>query len=142
MDANIPLVSSDPSDPFGRRPKNMNAKSIAPVFQVADLDASLKHYKEVLGFSEDFRVGDYAGLKLGQVALHLSKHGAGEYAKPVGGSIAYIFCDDVDGYFEQVKQKGAAIKYAPNDACYGMREFMLADLDGHHIAFACEIQKG
>jgi uncharacterized glyoxalase superfamily protein PhnB len=120
----------------------MNAKSIAPVFQVADLDAALKHYKEVLGFSEDFRVGDYAGVKLGQAALHLSKHGAGEYAKPVGGSIAYIFCDDVDDYFEKVKQNGAAIKCPPNDAHYGMREFMLADFDGHHLAFGCEIPKG
>jgi uncharacterized glyoxalase superfamily protein PhnB len=120
----------------------MNTHSIAPVFQVADLDAALKHYKEVLGFSDDFRVGDYAGVKLGNVALHLSKHGAGEYAKPVGGSIAYVFCDDVDGYFREVKQKGATIKYAPGDTSYGMREFMLADLDGHHLAFGCEVKKG
>ncbi|HEY8994121.1 MAG TPA: VOC family protein [Lacunisphaera sp.] len=119
----------------------MNPHGIAPVFQVADLDAALRHYKEVLGFSEDFRVGDYAGVKLGQVSLHLSKHGTGEYAKPVGGSIAYVFCDDIDGYFDKVKQKGATIKYPPNDAPYGMREFMLADLDGHHLAFGCEIKK-
>jgi uncharacterized glyoxalase superfamily protein PhnB len=120
----------------------MNTHSIAPVFQVADIDAAMKYYKEVLGFSEDFRVGDYAGVMLGKVALHLSKHGAGEYAKPVGGSIAYVFCDEVDGYFREVEQKGATIKYPPHDTNYGMREFMLADLDGHHLAFACETKQG
>ena len=120
----------------------MNTESVAPVLQVADLDAALKHYKEVLGFSEDFRVGDYAGVKLGKVALHLSKHGTGEYAKPIGGSVAYIFCDEVDGYFGEVKRKGAKMKFPPHDTDYGMREFMLADLDGHHLAFGCDIKKG
>ena len=33
----------------------MNMHNIAPVFQVADIEAALKHHKEVL-FSEDFRV--------------------------------------------------------------------------------------
>jgi uncharacterized glyoxalase superfamily protein PhnB len=118
----------------------MNTESVAPVFQVADIDAALKHYTEVLGFSEDFCVGDYAGVKLGKVAVHLSKHGTGEYAKPIGGSIAYIFCDDVDGYFAEIKKKGAKVKYPPQNASYGMREFMVADLDGHHLAFGCDVK--
>ncbi|HZP59764.1 MAG TPA: VOC family protein [Opitutaceae bacterium] len=120
----------------------MNTHNIAPVLQVADVDAALKHYKEVLGFSEEFRVGDYAGVKLGKIALHLSKHAPGEYAKPVGGSVAYVFCDEIDGYFREVKQKGATIKYPPRDMPYGMREFMLEDLDGHHLAFGCDLKKG
>ena len=119
----------------------MNAQTITPVFQVTDIDAALAHYKEVLGFSEYFRVGDYVGVKLGKTALHLSKHGAGEFAKPVGGSIAYVFCDEVDGYFCEVKRKGAKIKFPPHDTDYGMREFMLADLDGHHLAFGSDIEK-
>lgn len=120
----------------------MNPENAAPVFQVADVDHALKYYKEVLGFSEDFRFGDYAGVKIGKVAVHLSKHGLGDYAKPIGGSIAYVFCDEVDSYFREVKEKGATIKYPPQDTEYGMREFMLADLDGHHLAFGCEIKKG
>jgi uncharacterized glyoxalase superfamily protein PhnB len=120
----------------------MHTHHIAPVFQVADLDAALKHYRDVLGFTEKFRVGDYAGVALGDVALHLSKHGAGEYAKPVGGSVACVFCDEVDDYFDQVKQRGAKIKYPPQDTYYRMREFMMADLDRHHLVFGCEAKKG
>lgn len=118
----------------------MKAHTVAPVFQVSDVDAALAHYKEVLGFSEDFRVDDYAGVRLDKMALHLTKHRSGEFAKPVGGSIAYVFCDEVDDYFREVKRKGAKIKYPPHDTDYGMREFMLADLDGHHLAFGCDIK--
>lgn len=116
----------------------MNTQTAAPVFQVASVDLALKHSKEILGFEEDFRVGDYAGVKLGKIAVHLSKHGPGEYAKPIGGSIVYIFCDEVDGYHAEIEKKGARVKYPPQGTHYGMREFMVTDLDGHHVAFGCE----
>ena len=50
----------------------MKAQSAAPVFHVSNLDTALKYYKDVLGFREDFRFGQYAGVKLGEFALHLS----------------------------------------------------------------------
>jgi uncharacterized glyoxalase superfamily protein PhnB len=119
----------------------MITKTAAPVFQVASVDAALQHYTEVLGFEEDFRVGEYAGVKLGGIHVHLSKHVGGEYAKPIGGSIVYVFCDEVDSYYAEVQKKGARVKYPPHATSYGMREFMVADLDGHHLAFGCETQK-
>ena len=119
----------------------MITQTAAPVFQVDNVDAALKHYKDVLGFEEDFRVGDYAGVKHGKIGVHLSKHGEGEYAKPIGGGIVYVFCDEVDSYYAETKKKGANIKYPPQDTPYGMREFMVADLDGHHLAFGCESKK-
>ena len=120
----------------------MNTYTAAPVFQVADVASALTYYTQVLGFEEDFNTGDYAGVKLGKIAVHLSKHReGGEYAKPVGGGIAYVFCDEVDGYFAMIKGKGARVKYPPQDTPYGMREFMIADLDGHHLAFGCERSK-
>jgi uncharacterized glyoxalase superfamily protein PhnB len=119
----------------------MKAEIAAPVLQVSHIDASLRHYKEVLGFQEDFRVGSYAGIKLGKAVLHLTNHGPGEFAKPIGGSVVYIFCDEIDGYFDQVKNKVAIVKYPPHDTEYGIREFMIADLDGHHLAFGCDLKK-
>jgi uncharacterized glyoxalase superfamily protein PhnB len=119
----------------------MKTEIAAPVFHVVDVDAALKNYKDVLGFEEDFRVGDYVGVKLGKITVHLSKYSAGEYAKPIGGSIVYVFCDEVDAYYAEIKKKGAKVKYPPQDTHYGMREFMVADLDGHHLAFGCDIKK-
>jgi uncharacterized glyoxalase superfamily protein PhnB len=65
----------------------MIAQTTAPVFQVASVDAAIAYYKDVLEFEEDFRVGDYAGMKLGKIRVHLTAHREGEYAKPIGGAL-------------------------------------------------------
>ncbi len=121
----------------------MNPQRIVPVFQVANLEAALKFYSEILGFTEDFRFGNYAGLKFGAISLHLSEQtsdGRSEYKKPLGSGIAYLFCDEVDAYYDQIKSKGAPTKYPPQDFPYGMREFMTVDPDGNHVAFGAEIE--
>ena len=108
----------------------------AAVFQVANLEASLKHYCDVLGFSEEFRFGEYAGLKFGEIYLHLCGHNA--HNRPVGGGSVYLFCDEVDGYYAKLKRKGANLKSEPKDYPYGMRDFTAVDLDGNHLSFGCE----
>lgn len=103
------------------------------MFQVADLESALGHYVGILGFTEDFRHGNYAGVRLGEVCLHLSGHSVHE--RPVGGGTAYLFCDEVDAYHAEIKARGARIKTEPRDWDYGMRDFMVVDLDGNHLAF-------
>jgi uncharacterized glyoxalase superfamily protein PhnB len=117
----------------------MNAQSITPVFQVASVDVALKYYTEVLGFSEDFRFGDYAGVKLGGACIHLSGHSI--HDRPVGAGTAYIFCDEVDAYFADITGKGVTAKAEPKDYDYGMRDFLVVDPDGNHLGFGCEIRK-
>jgi len=115
---------------------NMKTTTAIPVFQVSDVEASLKHYTGIFGFSEDFRFGDYAGIKLGDVRVHLSGHSIHE--RPVGGGTAYILCDEVDDYCAKIKRNGAIVKSDPKDYPYGMRDFMAVDPDGNHLAFGCE----
>jgi uncharacterized glyoxalase superfamily protein PhnB len=116
----------------------MNAHHIAPVFQVANLDAALHYYTGVLGFSEDFRFGDYAGVKLGEACLHLSAHTI--HDRPVGGGTAYLFCDEVDSYYASITSKGATVKSAPKNYDYGMRDFVAVDPDGNHLGFGCAVE--
>lgn len=115
----------------------MKAHVATPVFQVSNLDAALKYYTEVLGFTEDFRFGDYAGVQLGEACIHLSGHSI--HDRPVGGGTAYIFCDEVDGFWGTIKSHGAQVKTEPQDYPYGMRDFMVVDLDGNHLSFGCEV---
>jgi hypothetical protein len=61
---------------------NIKTTIAIPIFQVSDVEASLKHYVGIFGFSEDFRFGDDAGIKLGDVRLHLS--GDSVHERPVG----------------------------------------------------------
>jgi len=118
----------------------MKTQGVAPVFQVGSVGDSLKYYKEVLGFIEDFRFGDnYAGVRHGEVTLHLCGHTV--HKMPIGGGSAFIFCDEVDAYFETIKKNGAIVKLAPEDRPYGMRDFNVVDPDGNHLGFGCEIKK-
>ena len=110
---------------------------VAPVFYVEDLAASLRHYTEVLGFTEKFQYGGfYAALERGDAALHLSATKTPRRA--IGGACAYFFCDDVDAYYADVKAKGAKIETALETYEYGMKDFNLEDLDGNILTFGQE----
>jgi catechol 2,3-dioxygenase-like lactoylglutathione lyase family enzyme len=115
----------------------MKTQNIAPVFPVSNLDTALKYYKDVLGFTEDFRFGHYAGVKLGAVTLHLSA--ADDHPRPVGGSIVYIFCDAVDDYYGEIKGKEALVVFEPKNWPYGMRDFRVQDIDGNYLSLGCEL---
>jgi len=118
----------------------MKTHGTASFFQVSSVGDSLKYYKDVLGFTEDFRFGDnYAGVRHGEAALHLCGHSVHE--RPVGGGSAFIFCDEVEAYYEAIKKKEAIVKLVPEDRPYGMRDFTVTDLDGNHLGFGCEIKK-
>ncbi len=79
----------------------MQPHAAASAFQVAHLDTALRYYVEVLGFTEDFRFGLYAGIKFGPVQIHLN--GNETHLKPVGSGSVFIFCDEVDAYFAAIK---------------------------------------
>jgi uncharacterized glyoxalase superfamily protein PhnB len=116
----------------------MKTRGIGPVFQVSNLEDALKYYKEVLGFKEDFRFGAYAGVSSGDACLHLSANRL--HQRPVGGGSAFVFCDEVDDYFREIKRNGATVKGEPADQPYGMRDFTVLDPDGNHMTFGCEIR--
>jgi catechol 2,3-dioxygenase-like lactoylglutathione lyase family enzyme len=108
-----------------------------PVLHVADIEASLRFYTAVLGFDEEFRFGDYAGLRLGEAGLHLTT--GGDFRRPVGGGTVYLTCDGVDAYHDVIVARGARPKAPPANAGYGMRDFMINDPDGNQLSFGCEV---
>lgn len=57
---------------------------------VRDLDQSIRYYVDVLGFVEDFRFGDYAGLKMGASQLHLAGSTHPVATEPGNGRV-YLF---------------------------------------------------
>jgi hypothetical protein len=65
----------------------MKTQGVAPVLQVSSLHYSLNYYKDVLGFTEDFRFGDYAGESMGRsrciCVVTTFTNGPSEEARPV-----------------------------------------------------------
>ncbi len=104
------------------------------MFPVSDIEASLRYFIDVLGFSEDFRFGEYAGIKRDACCLHLSAHGNPNTGTPGSGSV-YIFCNEVDDYFAEITERGAKTDSEPKDYEYGMRDFITRDPDGNQVSF-------
>jgi catechol 2,3-dioxygenase-like lactoylglutathione lyase family enzyme len=113
----------------------MKINSSAAVFPVSDLDASLLHFRDVLGFREAFRFGQYAGIERDECQIHLSQRGNPNTSEPGTGAI-YIFCDEVDSYYAEIVSRGANIAEPPRDYEYGMRDFVVRDPDGNRLSFA------
>jgi catechol 2,3-dioxygenase-like lactoylglutathione lyase family enzyme len=115
----------------------MEIKDAATVFQVTDIQRSLRYYREVLGFEFDFEFGPYAGVHQGGMYLHLCAHDT--WKRPLGGGMATVFCDEVDLYHDDVKGRGATIPLAPTYEPYGLRDFVVSDPDGNLLTFSCEL---
>jgi uncharacterized glyoxalase superfamily protein PhnB len=112
----------------------MKPTTSATVLQVADLGVALAFYCDVLGFTEDFRYGNYAGVYLGKVEVHLCLHTI--WKRPVGGGAVVIVGDEVDAYCAGIRERGARILAEPADQEYGLRDFVVSDPDGNVLTFS------
>ncbi len=85
----------------------MVTECAATILQVSNLNAALSFYTDVLGFTKDFEYGSVAGLHHGNVFIHLSGPAAYGNKQAVGEGHMYIFCDEVDQYYQDITAKGA-----------------------------------
>lgn len=118
----------------------MKISHAATVFPVSDVSAALRYYIDVLGFREEFRFGEYAGIGRDGCLLHLSRSGNPNTGPPGAGAV-YIFCDEVDEYFSDIVSRGATIADQPKDYDYGLRDFIVRDPDGNQLTFGAPVKK-
>ncbi|HEY4327956.1 MAG TPA: VOC family protein [Mucilaginibacter sp.] len=110
----------------------------ATIFHVSYVERSIEYYTGVLGFTVDFRYGDLAGMVFGNVLIYLSGPAQG-VKRAIGEGSIYIFCDDVNEYYLNIKSMGADISVDIEDRAYGMRDFGIADPDGNFLTFGMEM---
>jgi uncharacterized glyoxalase superfamily protein PhnB len=114
-------------------------KKVVPMIHVPDVAATVEWYQSI-GFGVDDTYGnDGDGLSFAMLSF-----GSSQVMFNEGGSTSasrrrevdlYIYTDGVDQVYEQLKDKVEVIE-GPHDTFYGMREFILRDLNRFWITFA------
>lgn len=112
---------------------------LVPIFSVADLQASLRYYVEVLQFEKRWDWGDppdYACVAFGDAELFLCQKGQGQ-----SGTWLYLFVDGIDEYCAEIRKRGAELISGLADEPWGMREIHVRDPDGHVLRIGTSLER-
>lgn len=116
----------------------MKLQDITPILYCSDIQKSFAYYIEKLGFEKRFDWGsptDFGAVRRDNVEFFLCLK---NQSNP--GSWMCINVDNVDEYYEFIKERGANILSAPGDKEWFMREMLVADPDGNVIRFGHSIE--
>jgi PhnB protein len=131
--------------PFIEEEQSPVMKSIIPSLSVASIEDSVRFYAEVLGFDVAFTMPGpdgtlvHASVQRGDSALMFGRRDENNPhdQEPLGrGVILYATVadtEDIDAYFQRVKEAGAQVIQEPTDQFWGHRDWAIADPDGYHL---------
>jgi catechol 2,3-dioxygenase-like lactoylglutathione lyase family enzyme len=111
-----------------------------PSLAVRDVRTALDFYMTKLGFTLGFTWGEpptMAGVNLGSVQMFLERG----TPCPSGCSVFFVV-GDADELHAFHRANGVEVVEAPGDREYGLRDYMVKDLDGYHLSFGQYIYSG
>ena len=124
--------------------------SLTPNLVVRDIAASSAFYCDVLGFAVRQTVPEqppfvFVWLERGTVQVFLNDLATVQKELPaaarhIGGSGMFIVVEGLDALHEAVSKKMPLVMPLTTQF-YGMREFAVADPDGHVVTFAEPVEK-
>jgi uncharacterized glyoxalase superfamily protein PhnB len=135
--------------------------------RVSDMQRSLAFYVDGLGFEVTSRMSEggelfWARLSKDGCSLMISdrpsrfvsegqdsehEHDAegrhlfsGVAVAPAGelNLVTFLYVDDVDAAYEDLRARGIDVEEAPEDRFYGLREMLVRDPDGYYYAIATQ----
>lgn len=119
----------------------MKISALRPMMWTEDLAGTVEFYTKTLGFAtrEFNEEWGWASLYWNDVWIMLARPNEHMPYDKIGftGSFYYT-TDDVDGLWEQIKDK-AKVCYGIENFEYGMREFAIYDNNGYLLQFGQEI---
>jgi catechol 2,3-dioxygenase-like lactoylglutathione lyase family enzyme len=108
------------------------AKRISPMLAVADMEATLSFYQDVLGFSTIRQSPEYSIVERDGQTIHFMKAASDEVLRCVRGHTEiYLEVSGIDSLWEHVrtfKQRHHIRDLSDRD--YGMTEFHISDPNG------------
>jgi len=101
---------------------------------VSDVSAAVEFYTTQLGFKLGFTWGGppptFAGVKLGKVEVFLQKG-----TPDPKGCCVYFHVGEADTLYEFHRSKGVEVAQEIGDREYGMRDYVVRDLNGYYLSF-------
>src|SRR4051812_45254724 len=100
---------------------------------VRDIPAALDFYTSKLGCTRSFTWGDpptFAGVTLGKVQMFLQMG-----APDPKGCAVYFIVRDADQLYAFHRGNGVDIAQEIGDRDYGIRDYVVRDLNGYHLSF-------
>ena len=109
-----------------------------PIFNVHDLKASQRYYRDVLGFAVDWEDGDppdFGSVSRGHAVVFMCQGCQGH-----PGAWVMLFTPDVDRLHAEFVAKGAIVKRPPTNMPWRLREMLVEDPDGNTMRFASRVE--
>ena len=106
-------------------------KHAVPILYSTDIRRSLSYYTDVLGFESKWEWDDpptFGGVSKNSVEIFFCKQAQGN-----PGTWISIMIDNVDEFYERVKDRDGKIISEPKNMEWGLREMLVEDPDGHKI---------
>lgn len=127
---------------------------IIPTLMVADIEASIAFYGEVLGFSPEMSLPGpdghlvHASLRRGETSIMFGRVGdqSDPHDQPPLGHGVYLYAvvgddEDTDALFAHAKNAGATVTMEPTDQFWGMRDWSITDPDGYAWTISKQIRQ-
>jgi uncharacterized glyoxalase superfamily protein PhnB len=119
--------------------------TITPYLYYQDAAAAIDWLHRAFGFTERRRITASDGsvahgeMAVGENGVIMFGSAGAEYESPhrreAVPSSLYVGIDDPDAHADRARQAGAQILEGPVDRPWGDREYVVADLEGHHWVF-------
>lgn len=117
-------------------------KPAIPILFVRDVSLSAAYFRDKLGFDIDFLHGTppfYGAVSRGAACLHLrcvhQPNFADLAAREVSLILATIEVSDVQGLYDELRDRGADFTQKPTAQDWGGTDFHVRDPDGNVISF-------
>lgn len=103
-----------------------------PELPVANVDRAQQYYQDVLGFQFGwlYPTKEIGAVSRGHAAIFFRKRSC-----PFEPHIHWIFTEDLDALYEELKASHANIVDPLEEKPWGLQQFTITDLDGHLFHF-------
>jgi hypothetical protein len=130
----------------------MELLHLSPILWTKNLQETIVFYETVLDFKSKSNFPNFVSLTKGNVEIMFvvpqEDLEAGEvlnvdndfFPKPILTGSLFIVTDDVDVFWQSVKEK-VVVKSVINDRAYQMRDFSILDNNGYELVFGQDISK-